>query len=39
MEHGKKPQAIAQLSNRYETGNVSLCGLFSTTVKKASMFQ
>ena len=32
-----KPQPIAQLSNRYEIGHVSLCGLFSTTVKKASV--
>jgi hypothetical protein len=35
----QKTQPIAQLSNRYETGHVSLCGLFSTTVKKASMSQ
>ena len=35
----RKPQPIAQLSNRYETGHVSLCGLFSTTVKKASVSQ
>ena len=35
----KKPDPIAQLSNRYETGQVSLCGLFSTTVKKASVSQ
>ena len=33
----RKPQPIAQLSNRYETGHVSLCGLFSTTIKKASV--
>ena len=24
----KKPQTIAELSNRYETGQLSLCGLF-----------
>ena len=35
----RKPQPIAKLSNRYETGHVSLCGLFSTTVKKASVSQ
>ena len=35
----RKPQPIAQLSNRYETMHVSLCGLFSTTVKKASVSQ
>ena len=35
----RNPQPIAQLSNRYETGHVSLCGLFSTTVKKGSMCQ
>ena len=34
-----KPKPIAELRNRYETGHVSLCGLFSTTVKKASISQ
>ena len=34
-----KPKSIAELRNRYETGHVSLCGLFSTTVKKASISQ
>ncbi|MCG8625790.1 MAG: hypothetical protein MJE68_27795 [Proteobacteria bacterium] len=28
-----KPKLIAELRNWYETGHVSLCGLFSTTVK------
>ena len=35
----RKPQPVGRLHNRYETGHVSLCGLFSTTVKKASMSQ
>ena len=35
----RKPQPIAKLSNRYETGHVSLWGLFSTIVKKASVSQ
>ena len=35
----RKPQPIAKLSNRYEIGHVLLCGLFSTTVKKASVSQ
>ena len=35
----QKPQPIAELSNRYETGQVSLCGLFSSTVKKATVSQ
>ena len=34
-----RPRPIAELRNRYETGHVSLCGLFSTTVKKASVSQ
>ena len=34
------PQPIQALCNKYETGMVSLCGLFSDTVKKkASMSQ
>ena len=31
------PEPINALCNKYETGMVSLCGLFSDTVKKASM--
>jgi hypothetical protein len=33
------PDPIKALCNKYETGMVSLCGLFSNTVKKASMSQ
>ena len=33
------PEPIKALCNKYETGMVSLCGLFSDTVKKASMSQ
>ena len=33
------PKPIKALCNKYETGQVSLCGLFSSTVKKASMSQ
>ena len=33
------PKPIKALCNKYETGMVSLCGLFSSTVKKASMSQ
>ena len=33
----KLPSAIANLANRYERGQVSLCGLFSTIVKDAGM--
>ena len=39
MGHISKPKPIADLRNKYETGHVSLCGLFSTTVKKASIYQ
>ena len=35
----QKPQPIAELCNRYETSQVSLCGLFSSTVKKATVLQ
>ena len=31
------PNSVANLANRYERGQVSLCGLFSTTVKDAEM--
>ena len=34
-----KPKPIAELRNRYEIGHISLCGLFSTTVKKTSISQ
>ena len=30
----KIPDPIAALCNKYETGQVALCGLFSETVKK-----
>ena len=33
------PKPIKALCNKYETGQVSLCGLFSDTVKKATMSQ
>ena len=33
----KLPNAVASLANRYERGQVSLCGLFSTVVKDAGM--
>ena len=33
------PYDVIALCNKYETGQVSLCGLFSDTVKKASMSQ
>ena len=33
----KLPNAVANLANRYERGQVSLCGLFSTVVKDAGM--
>ena len=33
------PKPVKALCNKYETGQVSLCGLFSSTVKKASMSQ
>ena len=33
----KLPNAIADLANRYERGQVSLCGSFSTVVKDAGM--
>ena len=33
----KRPNAVASLANGYERGQVSLCGLFSTTVKDAGM--
>ena len=32
-----KPRPIADLMNRYETGHVSLCGLFLNYSKKASV--
>ena len=35
----KIPDPITALCNKYETGQVALCGLFSETVKKASMSQ
>ena len=35
----KIPDPIAALCNKYETGHVALCGLFSETVKKACMSQ
>lgn len=35
----EKPQPVAALQNRYETGQVALCGLFSTTVKEANVWQ
>ena len=31
------PTAVSSLANRYERGQVSLCGLFSTVVKDAGM--
>ena len=33
------PQEIPDLSNKYETGQVALCGLFSNTVTQAGMSQ
>ena len=33
----KLPNAVANLANGYERGQVSLCGLFSTVVKDAVM--
>ena len=33
------PKPVQDLCNNYETGQVALCGLFSNTVKKASMSQ
>ena len=33
------PKPLKELCNKYETGQVGLCGLFSDTVKKASMSQ
>ena len=35
----EKPQPVAALRNKYETGQVALCGLFSTTVKEANVWQ
>ncbi len=35
----RKPQPVAALTNRYETGQVSLLGLFSTSVKDAGFAQ
>ena len=35
----KIPDPIAALCNKYETGQVALCGQFSETVKKAAMSQ
>ncbi len=35
----QKPQPVAALRNRYEIGQVSLAGLFSTTVKDAGFSQ
>ena len=31
------PQEISNLRNKYETGQVALCGLFSNTVRQAGM--
>ena len=36
MEY-EQPSPIANLANRYERGQTSLCGLFSTVVKDARM--
>ena len=33
------PTEIQALANQYERGQTSLCGLFSSTVKEASMCQ
>ena len=33
------PAPLKALCNKYETGQVALCGLFSDTAKKASMSQ
>ena len=33
----EEPSPIANLANRYERGQTSLCGLFSTVVKDAGM--
>ena len=33
------PTEIQSLANQYERGQMSLCGLFSSTVKEASMTQ
>ena len=33
------PKPLKELCNKYELGQVGLCGLFSDTVKKASMSQ
>ena len=35
----KQPDSLAILRNQYERGQVSLCGLFSKTVKDAGMRQ
>ena len=33
------PDPVKALCNKYETGQVALCGLFSDTLKKASISQ